>query len=82
MIHLNLKNMNMKTFFKYIPVLFLSLATMSTGAAQASDTSGGFFADYIVEITLGVALVVSMIVLTIGTCCGAECAEDFCQNAT
>jgi cytochrome c oxidase cbb3-type subunit 3 len=57
--------MNMKTFFKYIPVLFLSLATMSTGAAQASDTSGGFFADYIVEITLGVALVVSLVVLLV-----------------
>ena len=55
----------MKTFFKYIPVLFLSLATMSTGAAQASDTSGGFFTDYLVEITLGVALLVSLIVLLV-----------------
>jgi cytochrome c oxidase cbb3-type subunit 3 len=65
MTQLNLKNMNMKTFFKYIPVLFLSLATMSTGAAQASDTSGGFFADNVVEITLGVTTVVSVIVLLV-----------------
>lgn len=55
----------MKTLFKYIPVLFLSLATMGTGAAQASDYSGGFFADYIVEVTLGVALLVSLIVLLV-----------------
>jgi cytochrome c oxidase cbb3-type subunit 3 len=65
MTQLNLKNMNMKTFFKYIPVLFLSLATMSTGAAQASDTSGSFFNDYVVEITLGVTLVVSLVVLLV-----------------
>lgn len=65
MIHHNLNNTNMKTLFKYIPVLFLSLATMSTGAAQASDTSGGFFEQYLIEITLGVALAVSLVVLLV-----------------
>lgn len=55
----------MKPIFKYIPVLFLSLATLSTGAAQASDTSGSFFDQYILEITLGVALLVSVLVLVV-----------------
>lgn len=55
----------MKKLMKYIPVLFLSLAATSNGAAQASDASGNFFSEYLVEITLGVALVVSILVLLV-----------------
>jgi cytochrome c oxidase cbb3-type subunit 3 len=59
------KRKSMKPFFRYIPVLFLSLATTSIGAAQASGTSGSLLGDYIVEITLGIALLVSIIVLLV-----------------
>ncbi|MFT4739055.1 MAG: cytochrome c oxidase cbb3-type subunit 3 [Paraglaciecola sp.] len=55
----------MKIFFKTISVLFLSLATIGTGAAQAGDTSGGMLSNHMVEITLGLALLVSLIVLLV-----------------
>ena len=55
----------MKKLYKYLPVLFLSLAATSKGAAQASDTSGSFLSQYLTEITLGVALIVSILVLLV-----------------
>lgn len=55
----------MKTILRYIPVLFLSLAATSNGAAQASDTSGTFTEQFLLEIVLGVALAVSLLVLVV-----------------
>ncbi len=55
----------MRNIFKYIPVLFLSLASTSYGAAQASDTSGSITDQFLLEIVLGVALAVSVLVLIV-----------------
>ncbi|MFY0689225.1 MAG: c-type cytochrome [Cyclobacteriaceae bacterium] len=49
----------MKKIFKYIPVLFLSLAATSKGAAQASDASG--FST--LEAVATTALVISILVM-------------------
>ena len=50
---------------KFIPVLFLFLASMNTSTAQASDTSGGFLSENLLEVTLTIALVVCVLALMV-----------------